>query len=83
MRDGTEWDQKSSATGNRTRVSRVRAVYPNRLDYSGLLHAYRSFTHMAAWPQRPNQALARAAGEQITSVRTFAQFYDLLIQRLL
>ena len=27
----------SSVTGNRTRVSRVRAVYPNRLDYNGMV----------------------------------------------
>ena len=27
--------QKSSATGTRTRVARVRAEYPNQLDYSG------------------------------------------------
>ena len=26
---------KSSATGTRTRVARVRAEYPNQLDYSG------------------------------------------------
>eukprot|EP00976_Prorocentrum_cordatum_P096292 1190509-Prorocentrum_minimum.AAC.1 len=28
---------KTSATGARTRVSRVKAEYPNQLDYSGLL----------------------------------------------
>ena len=27
--------RKSSATGTRTRVARVRAEYPNQLDYSG------------------------------------------------
>ena len=27
---------KNSATGTRTRVARVRAEYPNQLDYSGL-----------------------------------------------
>ena len=27
---------KSSATGTRTRVARVRAEYPNQLDYSGV-----------------------------------------------
>ena len=27
---------KSSATGTRTRVARVRAEYPNQLDYSGI-----------------------------------------------
>jgi hypothetical protein len=27
---------KYSATGTRTRVARVRAEYPNQLDYSGL-----------------------------------------------
>ena len=26
---------KTSATGTRTRVARVRAEYPNQLDYSG------------------------------------------------
>ena len=29
---------KHSATGNRTRVARVRAEYPNQLDYSGFCH---------------------------------------------
>ena len=29
----------SSATGTRTRVARVRAEYPNQLDYSGLVFA--------------------------------------------
>ena len=28
---------KSSATGTRTRVARVRAEYPNQLDYSGIV----------------------------------------------
>ena len=28
---------KNSATGTRTRVARVRAEYPNQLDYSGLV----------------------------------------------
>ena len=27
---------KNSATGTRTRVTRVRAEYPNQLDYSGV-----------------------------------------------
>ena len=28
---------KSSVAGNRTRIWQVRAAYPNRLDYNGLL----------------------------------------------
>ena len=28
--------RKSSATGTRTRVARVRAEYPNQLDYGGI-----------------------------------------------
>ena len=30
---------KNSATGTRTRVARVRAEYPNQLDYSGIVSA--------------------------------------------
>ena len=33
-------EQTSSATGTRTRVARVRAEYPNQLDYSGVGAAY-------------------------------------------
>ena len=29
-------ESKSSATGTQTRVARVRAEYPNQLDYSGV-----------------------------------------------
>ena len=29
---------ENSATGTRTRVARVRAEYPNQLDYSGLVY---------------------------------------------
>ena len=32
--------KKHSSTGNWTRVSRVRAVYPSRLDYKGFVDAY-------------------------------------------
>ena len=38
------WTQ-NSATGTRTRVARVRAEYPNQLDYSGF------------WRRRMNQIL--------------------------
>ena len=31
------WALQNSATGTRTRVARVRAEYPNQLDYSGLV----------------------------------------------
>ena len=38
---GPGWDalrrKQYSATGTRTRVARVRAEYPNQLDYSGLV----------------------------------------------
>ena len=32
------FSSKNSATGTRTRVARVRAEYPNQLDYSGFCH---------------------------------------------
>ena len=35
MRIGRQQDPNNSATGTRTRVARVRAEYPNQLDYSG------------------------------------------------
>ena len=45
--------KKHSATGTRTRVARVRAEYPNQLDYSGseidarrTLHAYRQINKL-------------------------------------
>ena len=34
--DASEWVVSNSATGTRTRVARVRAEYPNQLDYSGV-----------------------------------------------
>ena len=39
---------KSSATGTRTRVARVRAEYPNQLDYSGICIAFISKRHRGA-----------------------------------
>ena len=32
-----EIDKKSSHAGNRTRIGRVRACYPNQLDYMGFV----------------------------------------------
>ena len=46
--------KRSSSTGNRTRVSRVRAVYPNQLDYRGLLHVYRKLISINGLPRGPH-----------------------------
>ena len=37
--DGVDENQANSATGTRTRVARVRAEYPNQLDYGGSVYA--------------------------------------------
>ena len=37
----TGWALYNSATGTRTRVARVRAEYPNQLDYSGVVSCWR------------------------------------------
>ena len=34
---------ENSATGTRTRVARVRAEYPNQLDYSGAQHQWKHY----------------------------------------
>ena len=43
---------KYSATGTRTRVARVRAEYPNQLDYSGVvrLHGRKSSSNLRRYP---------------------------------
>ena len=44
--------QQNSATGTRTRVARVRAEYPNQLDYSGsAVHVLPLFAFVAAWSE--------------------------------
>ena len=45
----TNWQtrsHKTSATGTRTRVARVKAEYPNQLDYSGSVHVS---AHLSYW----------------------------------
>ena len=52
--------RENSATGTRTRVARVRAEYPNQLDYSGFCHTVEKQTRASRRrlrrPERPGQA---------------------------
>ena len=41
--------KKYSSTGNRTRVSRVRAVYPNQLDYKGIACMLTAILMLKLW----------------------------------
>ena len=44
---------QNSATGTRTRVARVRAEYPNQLDYSGSVCMFGGFLQHASSEHRP------------------------------
>lgn len=44
--------EKISSTGTRTRVARVKAEYPNQLDYRGLLVSY---TFQLIWDMSVNE----------------------------
>jgi hypothetical protein len=61
---------KYSATGTRTRVARVRAEYPNQLDYSGSC----SMHCPQAWPWPPPPVARRASTAGVLR-RTRAQYW--------
>ena len=57
---------QNSATGTRTRVARVRAVYPNQLGYSGHVVRLRARTHRhrhqtTSWPEGRGDCLRHTA----------------------
>ena len=43
---------RNSATGTRTRVARVKAEYPNQLDYSGLVMSFEKIVCRCDWFSR-------------------------------
>ena len=53
---------QNSATGTRTRVARVRAEYPNQLDYSGFWHTTGAVRWMGGWEEigEPQNAADRS-----------------------
>jgi hypothetical protein len=46
--------KQTSATGTRTRVARVRAEYPNQLDYSGVVHGIQMSWQVTPWAMLRN-----------------------------
>ena len=68
--------QSYSATGTRTRVARVRAEYPNQLDYSGVVNKIENHTINIRWVMCL-RARRENAREIIAELRTrYNRSYD-------
>ena len=58
---------KSSATGTRTRVARVRAEYPNQLDYSGIYNHSMLVGPVEKFPCVLPMFLTQVGGQRISA----------------